>query len=69
MKFMQNPIVQKIVLIFAILFILDMAYRVFVEPSYYLVSSAKGYAYRINKRTGKVYLVKGLRMIPVKIKE
>jgi hypothetical protein len=57
LRFMQKPIVQMIVLVLAILFIFDMGYRLFLEKSYYLQPAKDGAVYRIDKRSGEVYLV------------
>lgn len=65
MKFMQNPLIQKIVLLLAILFVLDIGYKLFLEKSYYLQSAGQGTLYRINKKTGEVYLIEGKGMYPV----
>jgi hypothetical protein len=57
LKFMQKPIIQTIVLALAVLFVLDMGYRLFLEESYYLQTTQGGKVYRINKKTGEVYVI------------
>jgi hypothetical protein len=65
LKFMQKPIIQIIVLVFAVLFILDMGYRLFLEKSYYLQTTQGGRIYRINKKSGELYVIEGRGMWPV----
>jgi hypothetical protein len=57
LKFMQKPLIQVIVLAVAVLFVLDMGYRLFLEESYYLQTTQGGKVYRINKKTGEVYVI------------
>jgi hypothetical protein len=56
-RLMQKPVIQTIVLVLAVLFIFDLGYRLFLEKPYYLQPAKDGAVYRIDKRSGEVYLI------------
>jgi len=59
MKFMQNPIIQKIVFILAVLFIVDMVYTFGLHGRYSYIKITSKYPclYQIDKWTGNAWWI------------
>jgi hypothetical protein len=65
-RFMQNPVIQMITLLFAVCFVFILLYELFIEEPYYLLSAGDGVVYRINKKNGRVHRLTSKGMQPIK---